>query len=332
MFQPIIQTRLTPWYPGQLGIAGSDNTLGLRTRSRGTVLYVDGSHPLANDASDGTNPDGPLATIQGAVTKLVTLHAISSMVGSQIIVQPGAYVENVIIPSTAPANCMLIGAGTSMLRPTLTAAVAATPALDVRRSGWEIAGFYFVGPTLAACVRLCWLLPAVADRANLTHIHDCMFDGAFAGLRGVDFYGAPGDVVIEDCTFKEFHVAGNTARAIAVTSTADSCPLECIIRRNIFAECDNFITPVGGVGSFNGSFFLDNIFTVGSMLPTFQYIDLRLGGLGRNVLKGNVFPGDYSNVGGFFDGAVPSCWVGNYAEDIAEAEVGDNGLTIAPPA
>jgi hypothetical protein len=204
--------------------------------------------------------------------------------------------------------------------------------LTLGATGWEIANIYFIGPTLEACIRLCWLLPVVTYRANLTWIHDCFFDGAFAGIRGIAAHGAPGDVTIERCVFKEFHVAGNTARAIAVTNTADACPLEWVIQDNIFTENDNHITPIGGVGSFNASFFLRNIFNVGGMLPTFIHIDLRLGGLGRNVLSGNTFVGDYSNVGGYYDGAVPSCWVGNYAQDIAEAEVGPlSAITILPP-
>jgi hypothetical protein len=331
MIQPLV--RANPWYPGQLGIRGSDNTLGLRERSTGVVLYVDRNSPLANDASDGTNPQGPLLTIQGAVTKLIAMHAIEDMRGSVIVVNPGTYTETVTVPFTGcPPSCAIVGAGTGALRPTWTSAAAGADALTLGATGWEISNIYFIGPALASCIRVCWLLPVVSYRANLTYIHDCFFDGAFTGIRGIALHGAPGDVTIEHNVFKEFHVAGNTARAIAVTNTADACPLECRIVGNIFSENDNHITPINGVGSFNASFFLGNIFNNGGMLPTFQYIDLRLGGLGRNVLSGNTFCGDYSNVGGYFDGAVPSCWVGNYCEDIAEAECGPDGLTIAPPA
>ena len=325
--------RANPWYPGQIGIAGSDNTLGLRERSTGVVLYVDRGHPAASDAGDGTNPGGPFLTIQAAVTRLIAMHAISSMVGSVIVIQPGVYTETVTVPFTGcPASCTILGGGSNTLRPTWTSAAAGADALTLGAPGWEVCNIYFIGPTLASCIRVCWLLPVVTYRANLTFIHDCFFDGAYAGIRGIALHGAPGDVTIANCVFKEFHVAANTARAIAVTSTADACPLECVIVDNIFTENDNHITPINGVGSFNASFFLRNIFNNGGGLPTFQYIDLRLGGQGRNVLSGNTFCGDYSNVGGYFDGAVPSSWVGNYAEDVAEAEVSAAGITIAPPA
>jgi len=63
-------------------------------------------------------------------------------------------------------------------------------------------------------------------------------------------------------------------------------------------------------------------------------LDLRAGTRGENVVSGNAFGNlDYSNVGGLWPNAAnPGGWAGNTSEDVAEAEVGDNGLTIAPPA
>lgn len=103
--------RATPWYPGQLGIRGSDNSLGLRTTPQGLVWYVDGSHPLANDLSDGTNPHEPLATIQAAIDKnnaTIDWAATPPYVGQNwIIVAPGQYAENL----TPPYYCKIIGLG-----------------------------------------------------------------------------------------------------------------------------------------------------------------------------------------------------------------------------
>lgn len=62
-------TRQLPWYPGQWGVRGSDNKLGLRQHVSGAVFYVDPNHPNRNDAGDGTNPDQPCATIAAAVLK-----------------------------------------------------------------------------------------------------------------------------------------------------------------------------------------------------------------------------------------------------------------------
>jgi hypothetical protein len=66
---PTPLTRLNPWYPGQMGVPGTDNETGLRMNSTGAVFYVDPNYPGASDARDGTNPTDPLLTIAAALTK-----------------------------------------------------------------------------------------------------------------------------------------------------------------------------------------------------------------------------------------------------------------------
>ena len=61
--------RLPPFYPGQVGIRGSDSELGLRQHTDGVVFYVNPNHPESDDNNDGTNPDHPLATVGNALTK-----------------------------------------------------------------------------------------------------------------------------------------------------------------------------------------------------------------------------------------------------------------------
>lgn len=62
-------TRLLPFYPGQMGVPGSDNKLGLRLDATGSVFYVDPNHPDANANADGTNPNQPLSTVAAALLK-----------------------------------------------------------------------------------------------------------------------------------------------------------------------------------------------------------------------------------------------------------------------
>ena len=64
------QIRLQPWYPGQMGVSGSDVQRGLRWDSQGIVLFVDENHPNATADADGTDPENPLTTIQLAITRL----------------------------------------------------------------------------------------------------------------------------------------------------------------------------------------------------------------------------------------------------------------------
>lgn len=55
------------------------------------------------------------------------------------------------------------------------------------------------------------------------------------------------------------------------------------------------------------------------------------GGTGNNVVTKNFLTGDYSNTGGYTAGS-NDYWVGNIAEDTAEAEVEADGTTNAVPA
>jgi len=66
---PLPLVRLTPFYPGQIGILGSDNALGLRTMPYGKVLYVNNGHAGAANGNAGTDPEYPLLTITEAIVK-----------------------------------------------------------------------------------------------------------------------------------------------------------------------------------------------------------------------------------------------------------------------
>lgn len=66
---PVPLQRLTPWYPGQMGVPGTDSERGLRLHSTGTIFYVDPNAVGVSDQRDGTNPDEPLATIAAAIAK-----------------------------------------------------------------------------------------------------------------------------------------------------------------------------------------------------------------------------------------------------------------------
>jgi hypothetical protein len=79
--------------------------------------------------------------------------------------------------------------------------------------------------------------------------------------------------------------------------------------------------------------FEDNVFHDGVLIAATRMLDLRGGSRGENIVTKNTFCGDYSNTGGYWANAAnPGNWVGNRAEDVAEAETADNGWTIAPPA
>lgn len=62
-------TRLNPWFPGQMGVPGTDADTGLRLDSNGIILYVDPNHVDNDDQRDGTNPTAPLTTVAEALTQ-----------------------------------------------------------------------------------------------------------------------------------------------------------------------------------------------------------------------------------------------------------------------
>lgn len=333
MFQPPsifpqVMLKLPPWFGGQVGIAGSDTALGLRTRPRGIVVYVDPGHPAASDGvgNDGTDPNFPFATIQRAV------NSPSLVSHSTIVLQPGNdYVESVVTPDyvTGPNYVTILGAGHGRYSLTWQSDLAATPALDLRAVGWRVENIRFLGQTASACVELRHTDSGANDIAIRTQIINCYFDGLTTGRYGILSHGCY-DVWVVGCTFSLWN---NAVAGGAVPMLTDVTPLAIPYRNYIIG---NFIhdSNNGIVWPGNGNFYSGNMFqptgVAYAMTLVLQTSIVANPGI-RNIVWGNVFPGDYSIVGGYRSG-VGDAWLGNWADDVAEAEVGDNGITILPPA
>ena len=60
--------RQKPWFPGQVGVPGTDHTRGLRSDVNGVIFYVDPNAVGVSDLRDGTDPEGPLQTVAKALT------------------------------------------------------------------------------------------------------------------------------------------------------------------------------------------------------------------------------------------------------------------------
>ena len=329
------QVRLAPWYQGQMGVAGSDVQRGLRWEPTAIVLYVDENHPGAIAVGDGTNPENPLTTITQAIANLITWETAmsTSLVGSVIVVGAGATLaETVVIPETAPAGCSIIGGGGGFANPTWAAATAAGTALTIRQAGWRIEGFTFVTGAAGTAIQLEWV-PGSDYVGNRCLITNNLFDGAWGGLYGINLVGAPFDTRIIGNEFREYRRGDSTAHAIITTNSAEANAYMNRIQNNVFWENENHIGSTNDDRGFNNSLFAGNVFNSGVLIAATRMLDLRGGTQGENIVVGNYFCGDYSNTGGYYANAAnPGNWVGNIAEDVAEAEVGDNGFTVAPPA
>lgn len=324
---PVI--RQQPIYPGQPGVAGSDVSRGLRSQSSGVVFYVDGSHPNATTTADGTDPNNPLSTITAAMARLVTFHALTSVPaeGSVIVVSPGTYTDSITIDRTDyPADCTIIASANSKFDTVWVP--TAGDALTIDQSGWVVDGFHFQPASDGAGVHLTWTAGAGGED---TYIQNCFFDGRWGtGLYGIELEGAPANVTIQDTRFAEF---GTGQPAIVVRSCNQASPYQNHFFNNTFQECVEYITNIAE--GYNACIFAGNFFAsaTGQLAATTTYIDLGGPGFGYNMVVGNYFSGDYSNTGGYTaEAAGTDNWVGNFAEDVAEAEVGDNGITIAVPA
>jgi len=213
-------TRLTPWYPGQAGIRGSDNSLGLRTEPQGMVWYVDGSHALADDDNDGTNPDGPLETIQAAITlnnATIDWAATPPYEGmNTIVIAPGQYAENL----TPPYYCRVIGLGMA-LGNTTDICVDVHPAAGSALAGTGLAAhWYNIRFTADTAV-------PIVDFAvcNSCVFEQCMFTDGNPGLAtvGLDMTDA-NSTWITHCKF----TGNSNPVTIGIRSTGDffSCRVE----------------------------------------------------------------------------------------------------------
>ena len=323
--------------------AGIPPVLGVRntgTQARvqdydSQIFYVDAGHTMADDNSMGLDPAAPLATLQELIDRStgVSSNRPALLCGNTVYVS-GDMSESVVTGTDAQMadHVNIIGVGANGYGPTWDSGAAASPCLDLRCSTWMIQGFEFEVPTASAAIIL-QEVTVSGYSAYKTQVQNCIFDGLWGGLYGVQFVGAPHRCVIQGNHFMEIRQGGGGGFGIFITDSTETNPYECTIANNRFTECQNHIGSLGGIRGFNVSLFQGNIHESGVLIPTVLYLDLRGGSRGENIVYQNLFMGDYSNTGGYYAHAAnPGSWVGNQAEDVLEAEVGDNGMTIAPPA
>jgi hypothetical protein len=318
-------TKLPPFFPGQWGVPGSDAPLGIRTLPQSIVLYVDFNHGAANDNNTGTDPDAPLAHIQQAVNNLQ--HAFDVIIVRSI--DPSG--ENVHTPDYTDtfSYVSLIGAGDTMYSPDWLPRNTNLPNLDLNAVGWVISGFRFEVPLNGCAIELHHTDVSGNDIAIRTIIKNCLFDGLTTGRYGIVSHGCY-DVWVVNCVFQLFNnaVAGG-AVCLLTGTTPLAIPYRNHIIGNVFWDSNN-----GAVFPCNGSEIKGNLFQpVGYAYPMTLVLQTSIiaNPGDDNVVHGNTFPGDYSIVGGYRGGAA-DIYIGNLATDVAEAEVGDNGFTILPPA
>jgi hypothetical protein len=251
-------TRLTPWYPGQFGVPGSDVARGLRMDVNGAVYYVDPNHADANTSADGTNPDQPLSTVAAALAKcraycndtIVVMANSDQTQGDTSVGRATPIAESVTVTVPGVRIVGVFPSGTLGVPwvPTANNATAIRVyAMDVLIEGfcfWEqtytnFTGVYaqygggYYGDNLT--VRNCSFMDAdygiALDFSWNSYIENCLFDGIdVAAIYNVDTHGSPDWLHVSGCFFE--------SNAIAIT---------------LPNTCYNYIT---------GNYFMENTSTI----------------------------------------------------------------------
>ena len=323
-----------PRIPGIVGFGGTDQE-PRAVKGDLQVFYVDSGHAVASDGNYGLDPAAPLATIQELIDRSTGASAIvaPALQNYDVIYVSGNVSEAVVIPGTGvPTYVSIIGAGSGRHSPTWASGAGASDCLTIQREGWRISGFTFECPASAAGIRL-EEIPASNISAYKTIIDNCVFDGLWGGLYGIEFSGAPHRITVANNWFVEMHQGANDAFCIYITDSAHTNPYQCEVVGNRFMDSDNYIGNLASIRGFNVSLFKDNVFEEGTLLIPAMMLDLRGGSQGYNIVTGNYFGRAYTNASGYWaNAATPnSCWIGNTAEP-TPATVADNGQTIATPA
>jgi hypothetical protein len=277
--------RLRPFYPGQIGVPGSDALTGIRTGSGG-VFYVGDStatHYYANDNNDGTDPMAPKATITGALAACTNDYSDTIVLLSNNNVLTGT---NTIAVSRVQLVAWDYWRGESAPSVSITSALANFTLLAVEADQVEIAGIRFANGTDAA--NDCIAVGATAAVVGC-YIHDCKF--AVGGGYGVNIGSALGtvnDITVRNNTFIQINNnAGAAGVRLGYAVRAD-------IDDNLFltdqagtygVSCRNASS--GGSVIRNNDFFIEEvngvaIFRAGATVDALM-VDNRVGGGPTNI-------------------------------------------------
>lgn len=293
------------------------------------VYFVDKIN--GNDGRTGLSLDRAFATVQKALDTVKDFDSI--------IVMPSSYNEKmttgqslgsmtaVTVPVAGRGRfCNLIGASPTRPLPYDNPQLFNQPGTEhtlfIRSQGWRVSGFRIVADVGAPICLRAEMAAAASTGSNnwapgLTVDH-CVIYGAVAGCDGISLK-AVGNFRIVSCEFQLFPTAG----LAAVTDEPGGFTFpQGHILSCWFRDCKN-----GIVAALKGSYVQGCTFGPNGENAVTKH--LSLSGGSHNVVTGNVMGGDYSTA--VYVAGTNDNWNGNFCEDDTEAEVGDNGLSIAVP-
>jgi len=244
---PIPLLREPAFYPGQMGVPGTDSETGLRTDTHGTVFYVDPNAVGVSDQRDGTNPKDPLQTVATAITKCQPYHGDVIAVMANNSWQYGntadgrttAIVEEVTldVPGVRLVGISSAGQGVYWYPASNGGICIYVTALDC-----TIEGFFFSeGPTYTGCTAILAEWDGVNTFGENLTVRNCICDDTVD--IGVQLeYSWYCD--IHHCWFLQCDAYG------VYTSLGGSGTDYSSIHDNVFLDCGSgAITLLGGAGN-----------------------------------------------------------------------------------
>lgn len=302
-------------HTGSTTQSDTNNTLG------NTHWWINGNFGV--DGNDGLTPQTPKKTMAAVFDQINSGDIIhfTGNITEQLTTPAGIFDVTIIGEGNLPRNADAFDTNNGYTAATWkypTSPTAATPLLKIQQQGWRLVNILFTGSLSATPLIQLFRDGGAGDSerdASHAHILGCRFDGA--GPIGVQDSGGCAFVRIEGNTFRGF----TTAAINAVTGAGIGTLLAWNVQGNRFLDNATHYD----VGNSNSTIW-QNVFGKFTASTGFG-IDLT-GGTAVNVVTMNYLSGDYD---GDYVAVSGDEWAGNFSQDLASDEVGDNGITTATP-
>ena len=278
---------------------------------KGNVLFVNTAD--GNDKRDGESWDRALLTMAKGISKAVA---------GDTIIFTGTLTEACTL---AKDDITILGAMPVLKANWWKESAADDDLLTITGSRCTIANVYINVPTAGG-------RGIVLSGADYTRVLGCKFQGRTGSHHGISTDGTNDNCQIIGNEFSFLNTATHGCAIFGHTYTADIVDGGWLVEDNIFHNGLRHLYARARSWVIRRNIFQAvGIGADGLALTATTKINLSGAQSGYNNLYDNQFGGDFSNTGGYTASAASDDWAGNFSSDTAEAEVGDNGITIAQP-
>ena len=273
------------------------------------ILYVDGDKA---DNGDGSSWENAFNSMESAINVVQDYG---------LIVLRGSLTESIATLNYlfSPSYVTIVGVGGgggNAMAPYWEPAAVGSPCIILNAVGWQLYNIKFasIAGHTSALVKPQVIL--ASDYIGIrTKIAGCTFHGNEDATYGIDLFGAPYEVIIDNCNFSFFHNAGGTAKCITSSDSSYALAYRLQVKNCTFIESDAFLDLITARGA-NAALIKDNVFQGTGKAGYANLPKLNLGSGDGNIVVGNSFGGTYSKAGGYTPGAGGTDnWAGNTSPD-----------------